>query len=258
MVYRDVTRNSNITLAAKGLYAYLASLCGDSNECYPSVETIVTELGITKDTFYRHINSLVAAGIVTKEQKINNGRFGRTVYKLTHEVEISSFPFPEKSVSDKSISSNSMSTGSESNKNNINNSSINNNNKKNIVCPELEKLPPDPSGIQLPLVDKTEYDVPLSKIDSWKEAYPAVDIQQELRKMIVWLNANPQRKKTRKGIDRFINTWLSREQDKGGMYRSGSRQQEAVKEDYSKVEWEKPSYYQYLGETKPLEDDPFQ
>ena len=30
-----------------------------------------------------------------------------------------------------------------------------------------------------------------------------------------WLNANPKKKKTRSGINRFINNWLSREQDKG-------------------------------------------
>lgn len=40
VVYQDVTRNSNISADAKGLYAYLSVFCGDSDECYPSVETI--------------------------------------------------------------------------------------------------------------------------------------------------------------------------------------------------------------------------
>ena len=30
-----------------------------------------------------------------------------------------------------------------------------------------------------------------------------------------WLMANPDRRKTKRGISRFINNWLSREQDKG-------------------------------------------
>lgn len=96
MVYQDVTRNSNLSPAAKGVYAYLAAYCGASDECYPSVDTITKEMGMGKDTFYRHINALVAAGVVKKNQIIgDNGKFGRTVYRLTHEVVIHDFPFPQ-------------------------------------------------------------------------------------------------------------------------------------------------------------------
>ncbi len=84
------------------------------------------------------------------------------------------------------------------------------------ICPEQA---PDRSGILLPLVDKTEYDVPLSKIEQWKQAYPAVNVEQELQKMIAWLNANPARKRTRRGIERFIVSWLGRSQDNSGSYR---------------------------------------
>ena len=31
-----------------------------------------------------------------------------------------------------------------------------------------------------------------------------------------WLNANPKKRKTKAGILRFVNSWLSREQDRGG------------------------------------------
>ena len=96
VVYQDVTRNSNISAAAKGLYAYLSAFCGASDECYPSVETIIKEMGMGRDTFYRHINALVAAGVVEKQQTVNDGgKFGRTVYRLTHEVVISDYPFTQ-------------------------------------------------------------------------------------------------------------------------------------------------------------------
>ncbi len=105
--------------------------------------------------------------------------------------------------------------------------SLDNNITSNVILSGAETTPaqnttPDASGILLSLVDKTDYDVPLSKIEEWKEAYPAVDIEPELKKMAAWLNANPSRKKTRRGINRFINTWLSREQDKGGRYRGSN------------------------------------
>lgn len=94
------------------------------------------------------------------------------------------------------------------------------------VCPEPEGSAPDQSGILLPLNDKSFYDVPLDKISLWKDTYSAVDVEQELKKMIAWLDSNPSRRKTRRGVTKFINSWLSREQDRGGTYRKNERQQE--------------------------------
>lgn len=95
----------------------------------------------------------------------------------------------------------------------------------NTICPEPEKpapdrKPEDESGIRLSLNDGTEYNVPLSKIKKWTAAYPVVDVKQELLKMSAWLDSNRTKRKTRRGIDRFINSWLSGEQDKGGTRRA--------------------------------------
>ncbi len=70
--------------------------------------------------------------------------------------------------------------------------------------------------IQLPLNDKTLFDVTEPMVQKWAELYPKVDVRQELRGMYGWLEASPNRRKTRAGIRRFINGWLAREQDKGG------------------------------------------
>ena len=51
---------------------------------------------------------------------------------------------------------------------------------------------------------------------AWEKAYPAIDVYQELNAMESWLDANPTRRKTPKGIKRFVNSWLARAQDKGG------------------------------------------
>lgn len=51
---------------------------------------------------------------------------------------------------------------------------------------------------------------------AWAKAYPAVDVFQELRAMESWLDANPKKRKTKAGIKRFVNSWLSRSQDRGG------------------------------------------
>ena len=51
-------------------------------------------------------------------------------------------------------------------------------------------------------------------IDLYKSLYPSVDVEQEMRKMVGWSDANPAKRKTKMGMKRFVNGWLSREQDK--------------------------------------------
>ena len=113
---------------------------------------------------------------------------------------------------------------------------------KSIYCVELSETPqrqpppktdkksetievePVPSGYKIILLDKSFYEIPLEKLNFWKESYPAVDVEQEIRNMEAWADANPTRRKTRNGVVRFITNWLKREQDKGGSYQRGSSQ----------------------------------
>ena len=118
--------------------------------------------------------------------------------------------------------------------------------EKNI-CSE-PKAVSEPSGIKITLNDKSFYDVPAEKIVFWKEVYPAVDIDQELKKMTAWCDANPTRRKTRRGIEKFINSWLSREQDKGGKYRE-------TRQEKPKTEFELPEYLKNLNQDPDPEID---
>ena len=84
-------------------------------------------------------------------------------------------------------------------------------------CPEVDELPSAPEElcfITLPLNDKVEYPIYLSVISELKELFQAVDVHQEFRNMKGWLNADPKRRKTARGIKRFYTGWLSRAQDK--------------------------------------------
>lgn len=77
--------------------------------------------------------------------------------------------------------------------------------------PEAGSEPP--SGFALPLNDGTEWAVPAKSIAEWKLAFPAVDVEQELRAMRVWGNANPTKRKTRRGVAGHIVRWLQKAQD---------------------------------------------
>ena len=79
------------------------------------------------------------------------------------------------------------------------------------VCGELPSSPP-PAAV-LPLVDGTDFEISVETATELSGLYPAVDVEQQLRNMRGWLLANPKNKKTKTGIMRFVNSWLSREQN---------------------------------------------
>ena len=68
----------------------------------------------------------------------------------------------------------------------------------------------------MPLTGDLTFELRKSQTDKWITLYPSVDLASEVNKMIGWLDANPTKKKTKTGIIRFMNTWLSKEQDRGG------------------------------------------
>lgn len=73
-----------------------------------------------------------------------------------------------------------------------------------------------PPVVSIPLVDGTEYGVTREQLDEWSQAYPAVDVMQQVREMRQWSMANASKRKTRRGVLNFVTSWLGREQDKGG------------------------------------------
>lgn len=88
------------------------------------------------------------------------------------------------------------------------------------VCAELPSSPP-PAAV-LPLVDGSDFPITQKTVDELSGLYPAVDVAQQLRNMRGWLLANPKNRKTKAGIMRFVNSWLSREQNQA---RPQNRQQ---------------------------------
>lgn len=68
----------------------------------------------------------------------------------------------------------------------------------------------------IPLNDGSKYPVDEKQVCHWQELYPAVDVEQEIRKMIGWCEGNPNKRKTKNGVAAFINRWLAKEQDQPG------------------------------------------
>ena len=69
-VFKSIMRNPELTVEARGIYAYFCSIAGADDSCYPSLATVLHDLNITKQRFYKHLNLLI------------EGRFGKTIYRI--------------------------------------------------------------------------------------------------------------------------------------------------------------------------------
>lgn len=103
------------------------------------------------------------------------------------------------------------------------------------ICSELQAAaePAEPPVITLLLNTGEEYPIMQTDVNAWMELYPAVDVIQELRKMKGWCMDNPRKRKTRKGIRRFVGSWLAREQDRGGIKAIGYNARNMTTEQYA-------------------------
>ncbi len=50
-----------------------------------------------------------------------------------------------------------------------------------------------------------------SKLEEWVDAYPGLDVQAEVRRALQWCRDNPEKRKTARGMSRFLGAWLARE-----------------------------------------------
>lgn len=72
---------------------------------------------------------------------------------------------------------------------------------------------PSPPAALIPLVDGSAFPVPQALVAEFESAYPAVDIPGELARIRAWCITNPKNRKTKSGIRRFLNSWLSKAQN---------------------------------------------
>ena len=88
--------------------------------------------------------------------------------------------------------------------------------------PAEQATEPEADVAAIILNDGTEWKPTKALFEEYKRLYPNVDVKQQFNVMRGWCISNPSKRKTKKGVTRFVNSWLSREQDKG--YRNVSAQ----------------------------------
>ena len=182
----------------------------------------------------RRFDKLVSAGVLAKYSAVGPiGKFsafrigdGDQYMTLVEAMSVNTAAMSVKSNMANVNSDLAMSPASDmqSNLNRLpsNNNSVDSQLEDNY-CPELsqnetpgQSPAQSPAVIKMPLTGSAVYLISQSQVDKWSGLYPAVDVMQELRKMVGWCEGHPTQKKTGRGVLRFINSWLAKEQDRGG------------------------------------------
>ena len=92
IVSQYVTKNKNISVSAKGVYAYLVSCAGNDKQTYPKQTTMCYDLGIKKvDTLKKYIKELQKEGFIRVVKTKKNGMYYKNVYLIatdTRSIEV--------------------------------------------------------------------------------------------------------------------------------------------------------------------------
>lgn len=125
IIPKRVMKDPNLSLQAKGIYAYLCSYAGNKDTAFPSVKLITHELNMSKDTFYKYLNELKETGYIEVFKERDEGKFSKNIYKLLPCPKSSDTVLSDTVSSDTTLSDTKT---SDTNINSTNINSINNNN----------------------------------------------------------------------------------------------------------------------------------
>lgn len=81
-VDNSIIFDTSLTPEARFVYTCLACHADKKRECYPSIDTLLRETGMSKTTLYKHLKQLTDRGIVEKIQKKNGNLYSGIIYRL--------------------------------------------------------------------------------------------------------------------------------------------------------------------------------
>ena len=93
--------------------------------------------------------------------------------------------------------------------------------------------------MEIILKDGSYYEIEQSDLISWQRTYHECNVYHEINAAREWCQANPSRRKTKRGIKRFLNAWLSKAHKLKGspfIYNSQTKSN-SIKESMHDISW---------------------
>ncbi len=81
-IAKIVMQDNQLSLQAKGLYAYLCSYSGKGKDAFPSRKKMCFDLNITNDTLGKYLKELKESNYIQISQSKNESRFSNNIYKI--------------------------------------------------------------------------------------------------------------------------------------------------------------------------------
>ena len=85
IIPKKVMTDPDLSADAKAIYAYFCSYAGAGESAFPGRDRIVSDLGVNKDSYYKHLKILTDTGLITVSQENQGGRgqgYKRNIYTL--------------------------------------------------------------------------------------------------------------------------------------------------------------------------------
>ena len=92
IIAKLVMQDRNLSLCAKGVYAYFCSYAGAGNICFPSRKKMCYDLGISQNTLSKYLKELIKSSYVSCEQIKENGKFSHNVYTINTQIPLTKIP----------------------------------------------------------------------------------------------------------------------------------------------------------------------
>lgn len=81
-----VMQDTDLSIEAKGIYAYFASYAGAGETAFPSVSKTIYDLNIGRNRYYKHRKQLEDKGYISIEKVRSDGDFDKNIYTLNNEI----------------------------------------------------------------------------------------------------------------------------------------------------------------------------
>lgn len=196
IIPKKLMKAQDIKSTTKLILCYLLSYTGAGVTCFPQIKNICADLSISKSTFLRCISEAIDNDYLQKHQENRGQHIGKkNIYELLFMYEYAGVNLARAKMELLQVSpvySN----------NNIYN---NNNNNKNIDFHNIK--------YKIPLLSNNFFFITDEIIQKYKNVYSAVNIENELKKIIQWFYDNSEKKRTQKNIAAFLNNWFLKKQD---------------------------------------------
>lgn len=144
IVVQEVMRNKELSPEAKAIYAYLSSVTGTDDRCFPSIDTMLRDMAMSRNRLTKHMNQLIEFGVVEKTRERTQTGFGRNIYKITHRVNKKNVEYIYQALQNETLRSEELENQelenyTTTNNNTTNNNTTNNNRESNGFAPPTVK-----------------------------------------------------------------------------------------------------------------------